>query len=236
MRQTHLGDARKWPGTLLGIPGFRPRRAALILIALALAITVFAPLLTTPAPAQAAETTLWSAELTVGKHSDNTWYGLGRDSDGTTYGTITPDSFTHDGTTYNIRSLISSQETSGTTLFFDVRSSIGFQNLMTLTVGGRDFDGSAARVFAENSTFTWDTNPALTWAVGDTVAVSLKATVPDKPGKPVATAGPGKVDLTWADPNDASITKYQYRQKKAAAPSATGKTSPAAGQPPPPIP
>ena len=203
------GRARCW-----AIPGFRPRRAALILVALALAITVFAALLTTPAPAQAAETTLWSAELTVGKHSDNTWYGLGKDSNGTTYGTITPDSFTHDGTTYNIRSLISSQQTSGTTLFFDVRYSIGFQNLMTLTVGGRDFDGSAAGVFAENSTFTWDTNPALTWAVGDTVAVSLKATVPDKPGKPVATAGPGKVDLTWADPNDASITKYQYRQKE----------------------
>ena len=50
--------------------------------------------------------------------------------------------------------------------------------------------------------------------MGDTVAVSLKATVPDKPGKPVATAGPGKVDLTWADPNDASITKYQYRHKE----------------------
>ena len=186
--------------------------------------------------AQAAKTTLWSATLTVGKHSDNPLYGLGRDSDGTTYGTIDPDSFTHDGTTYNIRSLTSSQGISNTTLFFGVRSPLGFQNLMPLTVGGRDFAGSAAEAGSENTTFTWDTNPALTSAAGNTVVVSLKATVPGKPGKPVATAGPGKVDLTWANPNDASITEYQYRQKKGSGAFGNWKTSPAAGRAPSPIP
>ena len=48
--QSRPGDARKRPGPLLGILRFRPRRAALILVALALAITIagFAGALTTP--------------------------------------------------------------------------------------------------------------------------------------------------------------------------------------------
>ena len=180
------------------------------------------------AASHAEEIELWSGTLTVGKHSDNPWYGLGTDSTGT-YGSIDPASFTHDGRTYGIRRLISNQGSSHTTLFFNVTNSIGFQNLMTLTVDGRDFDGSAASAISGNLGFTWDTNPALTWAVGDTVAVSLKATVPDKPGKPVATAGPGKVDLTWADPNDASITKYQYRQKEGSGDFGNWKNIPGSG-------
>ena len=43
--------------------------------------------------AQATEIDLWSATLTVGKHSDNEWYGFGTDSSGT-YGMIDP-AFVH---------------------------------------------------------------------------------------------------------------------------------------------
>ena len=324
-RQTHPGDARKRSGTLLsglllGIPRFRPRHAALILVALALAITGFAALLAAPdratvtaaasdghnspvagwtepdhpganiadydadyglryrigggsgeftdaeyagdqtsatatgldtnttyeaelasrptdevtisvrnpdtvaagavedggpdqavllipvasgggytnptggtarVAAQAVQTTLWSATLTVGKHSDNEWYGFGTDSSGT-YGMIDPASFMTGGTTYNIRSLISSQDISGQALFIRVLNSPGFRNVMTLTVGGRDFEGSAATTSSGNTGFSWPTNPAFTWAVGDTVSVSLKATLPDAPTNVSAEAGRGR--------------------------------------------
>ena len=46
--QTHPGDARKRLGTLFEIPGFRPRHAALILVALALAIVVSYSILIAP--------------------------------------------------------------------------------------------------------------------------------------------------------------------------------------------
>ena len=84
---------------------------------------------------------------------------------------------------------------------------------MTLTVGGRDFEGSAATTSSGNTGFSWPTNPAFTWAVGDTVSVSLKATPPDAPTNVSAEAGGGEVALSWDDPSDDTITKYQYRQK-----------------------
>ena len=43
--------------------------------------------------------------------------------------------------------------------------------------------------------------------------VSLKATLPpDAPASFSATAGPVRAALAWANPSDAAITKYQYRQ------------------------
>ena len=92
-----------------------------------------------PAQVQAAGEELLSATLTVGKHSSNEWYGLGEGS----YGTIAPTSFTHDGTTYSIENVISTQGVSKT-LFFSVSHPLGFRNAMTLTVGDRTFSGSAA--------------------------------------------------------------------------------------------
>ena len=162
--------------------------------------------------AQATEIDLWSATLTVAKHSDNEWYGFGTDSSGT-YGIIDPASFTNGDTTYHIKSLISSQAISGQALFIRILNSPGFRNVMTLTVGGRDFEGSAATTSSGNTGFSWLTNPAFTWAVGDTVAVSLKATLPGAPANFKAVAGDSEVALSWDDPSDDTITKYQYRQK-----------------------
>ena len=163
--------------------------------------------------AQATEIDLWSATLTVGKHSDNEWYGFGTDSSGT-YGSIDSASFMTGGTTYNIRSLISSQDISGQAVFIRILNSPGFRNVMTLTVGGRDFEGSAATTSSGNTGFSWPTNPAFTWAEGDTVSVSLKATLPGAPANVSAEAGDSEVALSWDDPSDDTITKYQYRQKE----------------------
>ncbi len=170
----------------------------------------------TPAPAQSTETTLWSATLTVGKHSvlANEWYGFGKNPDDTTYGKIAPDSFTLDDTTYSVVSLISTQSTIDT-LFFRVSNPVSFRNVMTLTVGGTTFRGSVVSTTSHrNSGMTWTADPGLTWAVGDTVAVSLKALPPNAPGSFSATAGPLRAELAWTDPDDANITKYQYRQKE----------------------
>ena len=53
-------------------------------------------------------------------------------------------------------------------------------------------------------------------ASGDGEAATVTATptlVPSKPGGFVATAGDGRVSLSWSDPANASITKYQLRRK-----------------------
>ena len=141
----------------------------------------------------AAQINLWSATLTVGKNSDKPWYGLGTNTDSTTYGTITPNSFTYDGTTYGVEALISSQGGTGQ-LEFRVSLPLGsFGHLITLTVDGQDFAGRRAHN-VNNSGFSWSTDTNLAWAVGDTVAVSLKVTIPGAPTGFGATAGPGKVD------------------------------------------
>ena len=53
-------------------------------------------------------------------------------------------------------------------------------------------------------------------ASGDGEAATVTATptlVPSKPGGFVATAGDGRVSLSWSDPSNASITKHQLRHK-----------------------
>ena len=84
-----------------------------------------------------------------------------------------------------------------------------FKSVLTLIVGGVEFPASAASI--SSGRLAWS-NPGLTWAVGDKVSLSLKATLPEAPGSFSATPGNGKVDLAWANPSDANITKYQYRQ------------------------
>ena len=95
---------------------------------------------------------------------------------------------------------------------------------LTLTVGS----GATARTFAiadagasggTGSALTW-TNHGLSWSNGDTVALKLTAAAAARPAKPTglaATAGDATVDLSWTDPGDSSITRYQYRQRAGAA-------------------
>ena len=207
MRQTHPGNARKWPGTLLGIPRFRPRRAALILAALAIAITIagFAGVLTKPAPAQAAETTLWSATMTVGKHFEADRFGFLAGS----YGSLSDGSVTIDEAPYSVQRVIDNREHNRLEFRLAPNLSTALKQLLVLNVGDKSFDISSSSLIS--STHSWTTT-SLGWALGEEVAVSLKATIPNKPASFSATAGPGKVDLTWTNPNDATIAKYQYRQ------------------------
>ena len=87
-----------------------------------------------------------------------------------------------------------------------------FKSALTLIVDGESFPASDGDS-PSSGLLTWS-DPGLTWAVGDTVSVSLKATIPGAPTNFSGTAGNGEATLDWTNPGDATITKYQYRQKK----------------------
>jgi len=52
-------------------------------------------------------------------------------------------------------------------------------------------------------------------AVSDSISATPMAAAPEKPQGFTAEAGDTKITLTWADPSDASITKWQYAYKTA---------------------
>ena len=194
-----------------GIMRFRPRRAALILVVLALAIAItitgFAALLTTPAPVQAEETTLWEGTLTVGKQGDADRWGYLAG----TFGEISNNSFTIGGTTYNVQRLLDNREHNKLDVRLAPNISNALKQILVLTVGGETFNFSSSSLVSNSLSWPMTSQG---WIVGTEVAVSLKATVPGAPTSFSASAGPAKVALAWANPNDTTITKYQYRQKE----------------------
>ena len=90
---------------------------------------------------------------------------------------------------------------------------------LTLNVDGAALafsNAEAARARTPN--VVWSFDPATDWTDGATVSVSL--TTPPVPAKPAglkAAAGDAQVALSWTDPGDASITRYQYQQKAGSA-------------------
>ena len=225
---TPAGSARPDPRS-----GRRGARLFLLLPVVALllgALGLFAA-----APAQA-QTTVWSATLTVDYASSRDGspaYGCDNGSSGgpaldncSTSTVLTDDDFDYPtgGTTYTIDRL--NHNAGGTPLY------LGFSGVtaaaaktaltgLTLTVGS----GMSAKAFAiadatapstSGSALSWS-SAGLSWSDGDTVSLSLTAPAAAKPAKPAgltATAGNAKVDLSWTDPSDSSITKYRYRQKE----------------------
>ena len=161
----------------------------------------------TPVAAQAAEINLWSATLTVGQRSGQDEYGYNLQYK---YGSLSPTSFTHGERRYTSPNF--SYRTNGhfTYAYFpDIR----FKSVLTLIVDGEEFSASDPNYNSFSGSMFW-INHGLTWGVGDTVRVSLKATLPGAPASFSATAGPVRAALAWTDPSDATITKYQYRQKE----------------------
>ena len=157
----------------------------------------------TPVAAQATEINLWSATLTVGKRSEKNEFGYNLQYN---YGSLSPTHFTHGGQRYTFPNF--SYQTGGS-LTLGFFPDMPFKSLLTLIVDGEEFSASDSTSWS--GTLFWS-NHGLTWAVGDTVSVSLKATLPGAPTNFSATAGPVKAVLAWANPSDTTITKYQYRQ------------------------
>ena len=183
-------------------------RALTLLLALVLlaSTTWFAA----PHTAQASESEIYSATLTAGGDSSARYVGFNNVS-GATYGTLSPQTFSHDGTTYTIQSLYINIE--GRRLFFKVNTPLpsSARNVLTLIVGDTNFalrDGHDRG----GGLYSWSNFPS-TWSVGDTVSVKMSVTVRvAKPSGFSATAGVNQVTLSWNESGDSTITKYQVQR------------------------
>ena len=190
-----------------------------------LALAALASALLPAAPAQA-QTTVWSATLKVDISSDD--YGCGSHA-GTYLNTcalsqqLTPQTFTHNGTQYTVESLY--YEKSGTwntnSRFYFELSGVTGANAKTalagLTLNAGSSSYSIDGATAGTARLYWTTIPSPDWGLTQKVSVSLTApattTKPSKPSGLMATAGDQQVALSWANPSDSTITKYQYQQK-----------------------
>ena len=130
---------------------------------------------------------------------------------------LTDDDFSYGGTTYQIHSILVFPEDDSDFLLRFVGVSSGAAktalSAMTLNVDGTTFaisDATAANIIGTG--LVWSSS--LSWT--DEQKVSLSLTAPRKPAKPTgfrARRGDTKVTLSWANPRDSSITKYQVQQK-----------------------
>ena len=202
-------------------PDPRGGRARLALLLPALALLLGALGLFAAAPAHA-QTTVWSATLTVDVDTAGTTFGcsfvgLGLDSCSSS-SVLSDDDFTFEGVTYTIDRLDwSTIDRKLSIRFTGVSASAAKTALgsLTLDVDGTAFPLSNFRPLTRALEVPFRPNPP--WADG--TKVSLKLTAPastSKPAKPTgltATAGNAQVSLFWTNPNDASITKYQVLRR-----------------------
>ncbi|MCY4479700.1 MAG: fibronectin type III domain-containing protein, partial [Rhodospirillales bacterium] len=198
-------------------PGGRTRLFHLLPV---FALLVGALGLFTAAPAQAQSTTeVWSATLTVDE--DAGYYGCDND-----HGTqadcstaLDDDDFDYGGKSYTVGVVFWNSN--------DDQFSIGFGAFgaatktalgsLTMNVDGTALAVSDSAVGVSDIFWTFDPDPD--WVDGGTVTLSLTAPV-SKPAKPTgltATVGDQRAELSWTDPSDSSITKYQYQKKAGSA-------------------
>ena len=123
-----------------------------------------------------AERTFLSATLTVGTRQvlGNTFYGWG-DTFSYTRASLTDDEFTFGGATYEIDEIY--VWLGGLVLDFNTENSRGIstkaiRDKLTLQIGSDSFNLGAGTFQATESSIIW-TNPGLTWAAGDSVAVKI---------------------------------------------------------------
>ena len=177
-----------------------------------------------PAVPAHAQTTVWTATLTVGQSPGQNEWGCGRSGGlGVCSSSLSDDDFEFGGKTYTFTGLIvfgTLPDPATHNLFvrfsgINARQAKSALSALTLQVG----TGSSARTYAfsaaglEGLDLRWSSPPR--WSKGDTVALKLTAPVA-KPAKPAgfsATAGDAQVTLSWDDARNSSITKHQYQQK-----------------------
>ncbi|MYG25361.1 MAG: fibronectin type III domain-containing protein, partial [Boseongicola sp. SB0677_bin_26] len=204
-------------------PDPRGRRARLSLLLPVLALLLGAVGLFAAAPAQA-QTTVWTATLTVGQSpGQNEWGCGGSGGLGLCSSSLSDDDFEFGGKTYSFTGLIvfgSSADRVTHNMFLRFSGINGRQaksalSALTLQVG----TGSDARTYAfsdaaaDGVDIRWASPPR--WSKGDTVPLKLTAPAA-KPAKPTgleAKPGDAQVTLSWKDASDSSITKHQYQQK-----------------------
>ncbi len=217
-----------------GLRSWRRAAGALAILALGAAALLAA------APAYA-QTTVWSATLTVDFSSTRSGgiaaYGCDNVDKTATNGAagkvdncssstvLSEDEFSHAGTDYDVETVVV-EGSSGTVSFHfglvgvtSANAKSGLAGMTLKVVKGSaeaTFDIDDALAATDDNRLAWTTMAsAMSWRNNDSVTLTLTASAakPKKPAGFTATAGNARVLLAWSNPGDSTITKWQYRQK-----------------------
>ena len=177
------------------------RRAALVTCTLILVLAA-----DRPAPAQ---TSIWSATLTVGMYEagpDTVFLGYGTPipTSGSMAGQLDDISFEFDGTTYEVVQLLTVDQTIGRKLQLTVDPSLQGEDL-TLRVGDGTFPLDSDSTINNHTVFEW-TTPRVDWSAGETVSVGITSGSTDT-GDGSTDTGDGSTDTGdgSTDANDGPV-------------------------------
>ena len=197
-------------------PPARSRSRWVVTLGLAALVATLASM-STPASAEAASSEIWSATLTAGANPGiggaSTQVGFRRS--GPSSGSLTDISFSLGGRTYEITRLIRENEDLTFVTTQDLVPAT-FQNRnLYLVVGPRSY--SLAGATESTSAYLWrrtaaELTPLLTDGEDTKVALMM---IPEAPAGFAAAPGDTQVMLSWNDPGDPTISKYQYQRKAA---------------------
>ena len=204
---------------------FAARGAVLRLPALLAALCLFAAV-----PAAAQTTSVWSSTLTVDRAGQFWGCDNAASNQDNCSSNLSDDDFTYGGQTYEVSKFFIGVSVGRATLQMTVSRAMSsdMRSELTLHVGSTQFALSTISscplpLGETDPCIRWRTSDyksfeilrsGLSWTDGQTVSLSL--TVPRKPAKPTgfsARAGDAQVTLSWTDPSDASISKYQVQRK-----------------------
>ena len=180
--------------------------------------------------------TIWEATMTVGVtsqelSSDSSIDSAGYRNDGsTTYGSLTPLSFSYGGTDYQVIAVQRDTTTIGSDTTEALKFIVTTDTTITETSTFERLSADADRVLAldfngtpfplasgtGDNAYGW-LNPGFSWMEHQSVPVKLiKVNAPAAPTNLTWTPGDGQVTLNWDIPKDggSAITKIQYRQKE----------------------
>lgn len=159
--------------------------------------------------------TMWTAKLTARRSSQTSAVGFGPDLSDDGHGSLTKTSFKLRGTEYQIRELHRDLNDTDLTLQLDNNLPADLTTSFTLTANGSSFPGSTAtRSYHDPPKYEWS-DSGVDWADSPAIMHSVSLLITAAPGQPAdfdASVGRSQVALSWDDPGDPTITKYQYRQ------------------------
>ena len=159
--------------------------------------------------------TMWTAKLTARRSSQTSAVGFGPDLSDDGHGSLTKTSFKLRGTEYQIRELHRDLNDTDLTLQLDNNLPADLTTSFTLTANGSSFPGSTAtRSYHDPPKYEW-ADSGVDWADSPAIMHSVSLLITAAPGQPAdfdASVGRSQVALSWDDPGDPTITKYQYRQ------------------------
>ena len=174
----------------------------------------------TPSGNANATPTTWTVTLYAKRSSITTDIGYGPDnSEDGVFGSLTQDTFSLRGVGYTVQELSYNSNLTGNhelTLQTDNLLPLDTLSGLTLKLGDKTFNGADATTVTSGfgpDRYEWN-NSGLGWMPLQEISVSM--TIKAAPGSPSGLKAAPKssqtVELSWADPVDESITKYQYRQ------------------------